>query len=108
MRNGLLDQETEERLLAYFNGELDEEGRFAVEQWLNDSPENKKVYHQLEKDALFIRWANREQKVHVEDRKAMLFQQIRREDSENRVPGGGLRGYSGGIGWCVSVYVNSD
>ena len=55
MRNGLLDQETEERLLAYFNGELDEEGRFAVEQWLNDSPENKKVYHQLEKDALFIR-----------------------------------------------------
>ena len=78
MRNGLLDQETEKRLLAYFNGELDEEGRFAVEQWLNDSPENKKVYHQLEKDALFIRWANREQKVHVEDRKAMLFQQIRR------------------------------
>ena len=65
MRNGLLDQETEERLLAYFNGELDEEGRFAVEQWLNDSPENKKVYHQLEKDALFIRCANREQKVHV-------------------------------------------
>ena len=43
MRNGLLDQETEERLLAYLNGELDEEGRFAVEQWLNDSPENKKV-----------------------------------------------------------------
>ena len=78
MRNGLLDQETEERLLAYFNGELDEEGRFAVEQWLNDSPENKKVYHQLEKDALFIRWVNREQKVHVEDRKAMLFRQIRR------------------------------
>lgn len=78
MRNGLLDQETEERLLAYFNGELDEEGRFAVEQWLNDSPENKKVYHQLEKDALFIRWANREQKVHVEDREAMLFRQIRR------------------------------
>ena len=78
MRNGLLDQETEERLLAYFNGELDEEGRFAVEQWLNDSQENKKIYYQLEKDALFIRWANREQKVHVEDRKAMLFRQIRR------------------------------
>ena len=34
MESNLLDQEMLERLLAYVNGELEEEERLAVERWM--------------------------------------------------------------------------
>ena len=77
MESNLLDQEMLERLLAYVNGELEEEERLAVERWMKDKPENKEAYSNLEKDYLFIRCAEKEQKVNVDMRRLILLTRMR-------------------------------
>lgn len=47
-----LNQEMEDRLLAFFNGELDEGEERQVGEWISESPENREAYEALLEDYL--------------------------------------------------------
>ena len=57
METRKLNQETEEWLLAYLNGELDEAESERVGAWLNEHPDHRAAYEALLCDYLHIRWA---------------------------------------------------
>ena len=44
MEKEYIEGEMEARLLAYFNGELEEEERRVVERWVEEKPENRKAF----------------------------------------------------------------
>lgn len=78
MERELIDQGKEELLLDYFNNELDDARRSAVERWLDEKPENRKEYERLVKDCLHIRWARKEMLVDAERGKKMMLWRINR------------------------------
>ena len=65
MEKGLLNQEMEERLLAFFNGELDEAANEEIRQWADSDPKNRAAYDAFLKDYLRLRWAQEERHIQV-------------------------------------------
>lgn len=65
MEKGLLNQEMEERLLAFFNGELDEAANEEIRQWANSDPDNRAAYDAFLKDYLRLRWAQEDRHIQV-------------------------------------------
>lgn len=65
MEKGLLNQEMEERLLAFFNGELDEAENEEIRQWANSDPDNRAAYDAFLKDYLRLRWAQEDRYIQV-------------------------------------------
>lgn len=65
MEKGLLNQEMEERLLAFFNGELDEAANEEIRQWANSAPDNRAAYDAFLKDYLRLRWAQEDRHIQV-------------------------------------------
>lgn len=65
MEKRLLNQEMEERLLAFFNGELDETANEEIKQWADASPDNRAAYDAFLKDYLRLRWAQEDRHIQV-------------------------------------------
>lgn len=65
MEKRLLNQEMEERLLAFFNGELDEAAGEEIRQWADASPDNRAAYDAFLKDYLRLRWAQEDRHIQV-------------------------------------------
>lgn len=65
MEKGLLNQEMEERLLAFFNGELDEAANEEIRQWADSDPDNQATYDAFLKDYLRLRWAQEDRHIQV-------------------------------------------
>lgn len=65
MEKRLLNQEMEERLLAFFNGELDEAANEEIRQWANSDPDNRAAYDAFLKDYLRLRWAQEDRHIQV-------------------------------------------
>lgn len=65
MEKGLLNQEMEERLLAFFNGELDEAANEEIRQWADSDPKNRAAYDAFLKDYLRLRWAQEGRHIQV-------------------------------------------
>lgn len=65
MEKGLLNQEMEERLLAFFNGELDEAANEEIRQWADSDPKNRAAYDAFLKDYLRLRWAQEDRHIQV-------------------------------------------
>ena len=63
METRKLNQETEEWLLAYLNGELDEAESERVGAWLNEHPDHREAYEALLRDYLHIRWAQEDGRI---------------------------------------------
>lgn len=72
MEKEFVGEEMESRLLAYFNGELDEDARRSVECWIEEKPENRETYKVFLRDYLHIRWVEKEASVNLERGKARL------------------------------------
>ncbi|HJA13982.1 MAG TPA: DUF4974 domain-containing protein [Candidatus Butyricimonas faecavium] len=72
------EEEMESRLLAYFNGELDEEERRMVERWVEERSENRKVFEIFMRDCQHIRWVEKEQRVNLVRGKILMMRRIRR------------------------------
>ena len=68
----------ESRLLAYFNGELEEEACRAVECWIEEKPENQEAYKAFLRDCLHIRWVEKERSVNLERGKARMKRRMHR------------------------------
>lgn len=51
----------EEQLIAYFRHELEEEKEKEVEEWLTVSEQHRKIYRQICRAVLWIRWSRKEQ-----------------------------------------------
>lgn len=66
METRKLNQETEEWLLAYLNGELDEAESERVGTWLNEHPDHRAAYEALLCDYLHIRWAQEDGHIHAD------------------------------------------
>ena len=73
-----MSKDMEERLLAYFLGELEGAEREKVERWLREMPENERAYRRLAKTCWFVRWAECEQQVDAAGRKRLLLRRMRR------------------------------
>ncbi len=65
MEKRLLNQEMEERLLAFFNGELDEAANEEIRQWADSDPKNRAAYDAFLKDYLRLRWAQEDRHIQV-------------------------------------------
>lgn len=71
---------SDDRLLAYFLGEVQKEERAEVEAWLAASEENRRAYRRVCRTALWIRWGLREQQIdeasawrRIQRRRALRF-----------------------------------
>ncbi len=71
---------SDDRLLAYFLGEVQKEERVEVEAWLAVSEENRRAYRRVCRTALWIRWGLREQQINeasawrrIQRRRALRF-----------------------------------
>ena len=65
MEKTKLDHETEDWLIAFLSGELDEREEENVRVWLEASQENRNAYESLMKDYLRIRWVQED--VHIRE-----------------------------------------
>ena len=68
MEKTKLDHETEDWLIAFLSGELDEREEENVRVWLEASQENRNAYESLMKDYLRIRWVQED--VHIREEQA--------------------------------------
>lgn len=76
MEKELFNQEMEERLLAYLNGELSESEREEVERWMAERSENREGYNCLMRDYLRIRWAQKEQALDEKKAKRLMLKKM--------------------------------
>ena len=63
METRKLNQETEEWLLTYLNGDIDEAESERVGAWLNEHPDHRAAYEALLRDYLHIRWAQEDGRI---------------------------------------------
>lgn len=77
MEKGYIEGEMEARLLAYFNGKLEEDERRVVECWLEEKPENREACEIFLRDYLHVRWVEKEQTVDLARGKAIMRRRMR-------------------------------
>ena len=79
MEKTKLDHETEDWLIAFLSGELDEREEKDVRVWLEASQENRNAYESLMKDYLRIRWV--QENVHIREKQAkkIIFSSLKKK-----------------------------
>ena len=79
MEKTKLDHETEDWLIAFLSGELDEREEENVRVWLEASPENRNAYESLMKDYLRIRWVQEDVHIREEQAKKIIFSSLKKK-----------------------------
>ena len=79
MENTKLDHETEDWLIAFLSGELDEREEENVRVWLEASQENRNAYESLMKDYLRIRWVQEDVHIREEQAKKIIFSSLKKK-----------------------------
>ena len=79
MEKTKLDHETEDWLIAFLSGELDEREEENVRVWLEASPENRNAYESLMKDYLRIRWVQEDVHIGEEQAKKIIFSSLKKK-----------------------------
>lgn len=74
-----LNQEMEDRLLAFFNGELDEGEERQVGEWISESPENREAYEALLEDYLRVRWARENVRIREDRAREVIFSSLKKK-----------------------------
>ena len=76
-----LDQETEDWLIAFFNGELEENEIEKIGEWLENSEENRNAYETLMRDYLQLRWAQENMNIQEKRAKEVIFSSLKKRKS---------------------------
>ena len=79
MEKTKLDHETEDWLIAFLSGELDEREEENVRVWLEASQENQNAYESLMKDYLRIRWVQENVHIREEQAKKIIFSSLKKK-----------------------------
>ena len=79
MEKTKLDHETEDWLIAFLSGELDEREEENVRVWLEASQENRNAYESLMKDYLRIRWVEEDVHIREEQAKKIIFSSLKKK-----------------------------
>ena len=79
MEKTKLDHETEDWLIAFLSGELDEREEKDVRVWLEASQENRNAYESLMKDYLRIRWVQENVQIREEQAKKIIFSSLKKK-----------------------------
>lgn len=79
MEKTKLDHETEDWLIAFLSGELDEREEENVRVWLEASQENRNAYESLMKDYLRIRWVQEDVHIREEQAKNIIFSSLKKK-----------------------------
>ena len=79
MEKTKLDHETEDWLIAFLSGELDEREEENVHVWLEASQENRNAYESLMKDYLRIRWVQEDVHIREEQAKKIIFSSLKKK-----------------------------
>lgn len=79
MEKTKLDHETEDWLIAFLSGELDERKEENVRVWLEASQENRNAYESLMKDYLRIRWVQEDVHIREEQAKKIIFSSLKKK-----------------------------
>ena len=79
MEKTKLDHKTEDWLIAFLSGELDEREEENVRVWLEASPENRNAYESLMKDYLRIRWVQENVQIREEQAKKIIFSSLKKK-----------------------------
>ncbi len=79
MEKTKLDHETEDWLIAFLSGELDEREEEDVRVWLEASQENRNAYESLMKDYLRIRWVQENVQIREEQAKKIIFSSLKKK-----------------------------
>ena len=79
MEKTKLDHETEDWLIAFLSGELDEREEEDVRVWLEASQENRNAYESLMKDYLRIRWVQEDVHIREEQAKKIIFSSLKKK-----------------------------
>lgn len=74
MEKGFQESIADDRLLAYFLGNVSETERAAIEEWLAVSEEHRRAYRRVCRFALWLRWGLREQQIN----EAMAWRRLQR------------------------------
>lgn len=72
MEKESLDKKTEEQLIAYSRGELEDQEQQEMEAWLAESEEHRVLYRQISRNLLFWQWSLKEQKLDLSDAEQKL------------------------------------
>lgn len=84
MKKTKLDHKTEDWLIAFLSGELDEREKENVRVWLEASQENRTAYESLMKDYLRIRWVQENAHIQEEQAKKIIFSSLKKK--RNLIP----------------------
>lgn len=87
-----LDQETEDWLIAFFNGELEENEIEKIGEWLENGEENRNAYEALMRDYLQLRWAQENMNIQEKRAKEVIFSSLKNERVESCI-----------MGWAAAV-----
>lgn len=79
MEKTKLDHETEDWLIAFLSGELDEREEENVRVWLEASQENRNAYESLMKDYLRIRWVQEDVHIREKQAKKIIFSSLKKK-----------------------------
>ena len=79
MEKTKLDHKTEDWLIAFLSGELDEREEENVRVWLEASQENRNAYESLMKDYLRIRWVQEDVHIREEQAKKIIFSSLKKK-----------------------------
>lgn len=79
MEKTKLDHKTEDWLIAFLSGELDEREEENVRVWLEASLENRNAYESLMKDYLRIRWVQENVQIREEQAKKIIFSSLKKK-----------------------------
>lgn len=76
-----LNEETENWLIAFFNGELDEWEVEKIGEWLGDCEENRNAYEKLMQDYLRLRWVQENMSIREDRAKEIIFSSLKKRRS---------------------------
>ena len=79
MERTKLDHETEDWLIAFLSGELDDREEEKVRVWLEMNQENQEVYESLMRDYLRIRWIQEDVHIQEEQAKRIIFSSLKKK-----------------------------
>ncbi|WP_065219192.1 MULTISPECIES: FecR family protein [Butyricimonas] len=79
MKKLKLDQEIEDWLVAFFNGELEEAEEENVSEWLKKCPENREAYDVLLEDYLRVRWSQENVRIREDRAKKVIFSSLKKK-----------------------------
>jgi len=79
MEKNKIDQETEDWLIAFFSGELDEAEEVLVGEWVVASEENRQAYEALMYDYLRVRWAQENESIREEWAREIIFSSLKKK-----------------------------